>query len=361
MGKYRPIILAAQYGSLNKAASLLGYAQPSMMYIINKMEDDLGVKLFSRTKRGVTLTEAGEKLLPVMIQIEAQEDSIHNIARSFQENRLRIGAFPGMPGRWLSALLAAANGENPDVFIKLETVSSQREGLEALKKGTLHCCFSVLTEAPGMDCDRLREDPYFLVLAADHPLARREGLSLSEVAAALFIMPADDRIGLFRRDFVLLDRALDAEIHIRGNEHAEQARMIAQDIIRTASDKDGGRVLVCEFCDDLALRQENVILRKCLCFDKGGVGASDRNIIQERIGHAFLIFLDELRGITALIGSHVDELAVKNRELQTLGNILGDFSAAAAVFTADGDQHRFHKNPSFLHTKSLFACMLPLL
>ncbi len=202
MGKYRPIILAAQYGSLNKAASLLGYAQPSMMYIINKMEDDLGVKLFSRTKRGVTLTEAGEKLLPVMIQIEAQEDSIHNIARSFQENRLRIGAFPGMPGRWLSALLAAANGENPDVFIKLETVSSQREGLEALKKGTLHCCFSVLTEAPGMDCDRLREDPYFLVLAADHPLARREGLSLSEVAALLPLIPSPES---FDADTVLWD------------------------------------------------------------------------------------------------------------------------------------------------------------
>ena len=192
MGKYRPIILAAQYGSLNKAASLLGYAQPSMMYIINKMEDDLGVKLFSRTKRGVTLTEAGEKLLPVMIQIEAQEDSIHNIARSFQENRLRIGAFPGMPGRWLSALLAAANGENPDVFIKLETVSSQREGLEALKKGTLHCCFSVLTEAAEVECVRLREDPYFLVLAADHPLSRRSQVSLTEVLEQLPLIPSPE-------------------------------------------------------------------------------------------------------------------------------------------------------------------------
>jgi|GEM_PF-606930 len=192
MGKYLPIILAARYGSLNKAASLLGYAQPSMMYIINKTEDDLGVKLFYRTKRGVTLTEAGEKLLPVMVQMETQEDSIHNMARSFQENRLRIGTFPGMPGRWLSALLAAVTGENPEVLIRLETVSSLREGLEGVEHSTLHCCFSLLTEAPGASCLRLREDPYVLVLAADHPLAGEKEASLAEVLAQLPLIPSPE-------------------------------------------------------------------------------------------------------------------------------------------------------------------------
>ena len=192
MGKYLPIILAARHGSLNKAASLCGYAQPSMMYIINKLEDDLGVKLFYRSKRGVTLTEAGKKLLEVMEEIEAQEEHLRSIAQSFQETRLRIGIFPDLPGRWISGLLAAATGENPELLLKLERVSSHREGLEGVEQSTLHCCFSVLTEAPGADCVRLRDDPYFLVIAADHPLAGENKVSLDEVLAQLPLIPSPE-------------------------------------------------------------------------------------------------------------------------------------------------------------------------
>lgn len=181
MGKYLPILLAAQYGSLNKAASLLGYAQPSMMYIINKMEDELGVKLFYRTKRGVTPTPAGSKLLEVMAEIEEQEANIRHIAQSYQEDQLRIGTFPGMPGRWISGLLAAMGKEKPDTRVMLETFSRYQDGLEAVKRSTLSCSFSAIADPSGVDALPLRDDPYFLVLAADHPLARYESLSLAEV------------------------------------------------------------------------------------------------------------------------------------------------------------------------------------
>ena len=143
MGKYLPIILAARHGSLNKAASLCGYAQPSMMYIINKLEDDLGVKLFYRSKRGVTLTEAGKKLLEVMEEIEAQEERLRSMAQSFRETRLRIGTFPDLPGRWISGLLAAIRKDSPEAMVRLETTVSHRQGLEDVKNGALSCCFSI--------------------------------------------------------------------------------------------------------------------------------------------------------------------------------------------------------------------------
>ena len=189
MGKYLPIILAAQYGSLNKAASLLGYAQPSMMYIINKMEDELGVKLFYRTKRGVTLTEAGSRLLEVMVQIEAQEDSIQNIAQFFQEDRLKIGVFPGMPGRWISELLLELTQEHPDILVTLDTAASYREGLNAVVQCTMNCCFSTLIDPPGVDCVPLCEDPYSLVISASHPLAERKMVVLEEVLGEVPLIP----------------------------------------------------------------------------------------------------------------------------------------------------------------------------
>ena len=66
MGKYAPVIKTAECGSMTRAAHVLGYTQPSLGYIINNIENDLGVKLFYRDQRGVTLTETGSDLLKLM-------------------------------------------------------------------------------------------------------------------------------------------------------------------------------------------------------------------------------------------------------------------------------------------------------
>ena len=94
--------------------------------------------------------------------------------------------------------------------------------------------------------------------------------------------------------------------------------MIAQDIIRAASDEHRRGVLVGQFRNDLALRQKDVILRQSLGFGERGIRPLNRNIEQERIGHALLVLLNELGRIAALIGGQVDELSVKDRQLQPL-------------------------------------------
>ena len=76
MGKYAPVIKTAECGSMTRAAHVLGYTQPSLGYIINNIENDLGVKLFYRDQRGVTLTETGSDLLKPMRKIEAMEDEM---------------------------------------------------------------------------------------------------------------------------------------------------------------------------------------------------------------------------------------------------------------------------------------------
>ena len=52
MGKYLPVIKTAECGSMTRAAQVLGYTQPSLGYIINNIEDELGVKLFTGTSGG---------------------------------------------------------------------------------------------------------------------------------------------------------------------------------------------------------------------------------------------------------------------------------------------------------------------
>ena len=53
----------AELGSITRAASHLRVAQPALTRQVQRLEDELGVALFTRVNRGVRLTEAGQKLL----------------------------------------------------------------------------------------------------------------------------------------------------------------------------------------------------------------------------------------------------------------------------------------------------------
>ena len=192
MGKYLPIITTARCGSLNKAAGELGYTQPSLWYIINTMENDLGIKIFHRTKRGVTLTEAGSRLIDMMVQIEAQEESLRKIAQTFQENRIHLGIPANVSGPWTAELLLILKQARPDLQIRLETPARSLTGAAAVAEHSLDLCVSVLTNPAGLDCFPLFEDPYYAVVPASHPLAGQGRAVLSDILDAFPLIPSSD-------------------------------------------------------------------------------------------------------------------------------------------------------------------------
>lgn len=105
MGKFLPVIKTAECGSLNRAAQALDYTQPSLAYIINNIESDLGGKLFYRDQRGVTLTENGAKSLEIMRQIEELKQALRQTVKTGQNAVLRLGILPSTAGQWGPSIL----------------------------------------------------------------------------------------------------------------------------------------------------------------------------------------------------------------------------------------------------------------
>lgn len=212
MGKYLPILKIAQCGSFNKAAGELGYSQPNLWYIVNNLEDDLGIRLFHRSRQGATLTDAGKTLLERMARIEAQENSLYQFARTYHQNQVRVGLCPGLSGPWVAELLASLKTAHPTIHVKLEQPGTCRDGLDAVAEEGLDLCFSVLSGAPEVDALPLWEEPYELVVGADHPLARLEQASLRDVLGSYPLIPTAESFDpdgplweLFRRtEHVLL-------------------------------------------------------------------------------------------------------------------------------------------------------------
>ena len=108
MGKYLPIIVTADCGSLTRAGKLLGYAQPNMGSIVTRFENELGIKIFHRTRNGVVLTQTGEKLVTIMRQIDAMEDRLHEVAVRIRTERFRVGVFQSVATQWMPQVMPDA-------------------------------------------------------------------------------------------------------------------------------------------------------------------------------------------------------------------------------------------------------------
>lgn len=192
MGKYLPVIKTAECGSLTRAAHVLGYTQPSLGYIINNIEDELGLKLFYRDQRGVTLTEAAGPLLEIMRKIEAMEDHLRQTARASAGGLLRVGIFPSVASQWLPAILREFYERYPDSLVKLSHQFYYLNGELGVKEHSLDCAFFTGKCPPGLSAVPLYKDPYYLVVPADHPLAESDRAALSALNGADRFIPTNE-------------------------------------------------------------------------------------------------------------------------------------------------------------------------
>ena len=182
MGKYRPIIVTAECGTLTRAGKILGYTQPSLGYIISNLETELGVKIFHRDQRGVRLTEAGASIIDIMRQIEDMEDHLREVIHTSQESLLRVGIFPSVSAQWIPGIIAAFRESYPNTAIKLQHQSWYLDGELGVKEHTLECAFFTGKCPAGLESIPLHVDPYYLVVGENCDLYDREEVSLYDVA-----------------------------------------------------------------------------------------------------------------------------------------------------------------------------------
>lgn len=189
MGKYLPVIVTAECGSLTRAAQSLGYTQPSLGYIISNLEEEVGAKLFFRSQRGMKLTEAGKRLVPLMKKIDAMEAALQKEAQLSQVESLRVGAIPCVMGQWLPKVLLDFCQEHPGATVQLQQQNSDLEAEVKVKEHALDCAFFGGACPAGLESIPLYEDPYYLVVGADSPLWEEKEVSIEEAAGKYPFIP----------------------------------------------------------------------------------------------------------------------------------------------------------------------------
>ncbi|KLN62639.1 hypothetical protein WH96_01330 [Kiloniella spongiae] len=126
LSQLRAFNVVAREGSLTKAAEYLSISQPAVTAHIRALEERYELSLFRRNSRGVTLTEVGEDLLKISVQIFALEDKASELLSATKELRsgtCRIAA--GSP-YFIVPIIAAFQEKYPEVHIGLNIGNSQK-------------------------------------------------------------------------------------------------------------------------------------------------------------------------------------------------------------------------------------------
>lgn len=180
----------AEEQHVTRAAARLGVPQPTVSRTMARLEADLGVPLFARRGRGVTLTRQGRLLLGHVQRALAELQAGHaELAEDASPIRGRVAfAFlHTMGAEAVPALLRAFRAAHPDIRFTL--VQDGAAGMLArLRAGEVDMCLtSPLPDEPGINTRALRVQPLNLLVPPDHRLAHRRRARLAEVAGEDFV------------------------------------------------------------------------------------------------------------------------------------------------------------------------------
>lgn len=182
----RCVIAIAEAGSLTKAAERMGLAQPALTQTLNRLEHELGTRLFTRSRRGATLTDAGLAVIDDLRASLAYGDAATERARAIgagRAGRLTIGFVTHAVYEVLPNALRRLRAEHPQLDVVLREMSNA-EQVAALEGGRidialLHPPVSVTARVHEL---RLGEEPMIAALPAAWPLHEDGCVSLADVA-----------------------------------------------------------------------------------------------------------------------------------------------------------------------------------
>jgi DNA-binding transcriptional LysR family regulator len=183
-------MMVVEEGSFSKAAVRVYRTQPAVSIAIRRLEEEIGAPLFDRSQKTPTLTDAGELVYDYARRILALRDQAQNVVselRLVQRGRVRIGANESTSLYLLPHLILEFREQHPNVKVEIYRHVSERLPREVLDRNV---DFALLAYEP-VDSDLesfpILQDELVLVLYPDHPLAKRESLSIEQLGKESFL------------------------------------------------------------------------------------------------------------------------------------------------------------------------------
>ena len=201
-------VVVAETGSFSQTSEQLFLTQPAISKRIASLEEELGTPLFDRIGRKVSLTEAGQALLPrarnILQQVEDSRRAISNLAGHIG-GKLSIGTSHHIGLHRLPPVLRQFNKNYPEVELDIHFMDWE-EACRAVEHGDLELGIVTLPLSPSavLQVREIWPDPLSIVVGKAHPLAKQKQVTMEILSQHTAILPAT---GTYTRE--VLERAIE--------------------------------------------------------------------------------------------------------------------------------------------------------
>lgn len=187
----RYFLAVAEERHLGRAAERLHMAQPPLTRQIHALEDELGALLFTRTPKGMELTEAGQTLLdevPNLLALAQRARERTRAAGRGETGRLDVGLFGSGVLDVIPRLLARFHAERPDVQIVLHTMT-KAEQLDALRERRISVGFNRLVPPePDLVIETVLREQMRVALPEGHRLCAQASVRIPDLQGEPMIL-----------------------------------------------------------------------------------------------------------------------------------------------------------------------------
>jgi DNA-binding transcriptional LysR family regulator len=214
-----------EHASVTEAARHLGLSQPAVSKSLAALEDQLGLRLFNRTTRGLHATDEARELHAEARRVLEGFEQLGIFARNLhrlEHARLVVGVMPALSTSWLARVVTRFSEAYPDVSVVLRALGSASI-VKRVAQGELDVGVGqVRAEDPSVVKRKLSDLQLVCVVPREHPLAGNKVIVPSDLEnEPIVLLSIDDE---FRR--MLDGKLLSRGINIQSRIEATQSNMI---------------------------------------------------------------------------------------------------------------------------------------
>ncbi|MDD6435313.1 MAG: LysR family transcriptional regulator [Clostridiales bacterium] len=186
---YQVFKTVADLGSFHGAAEFLGLTPSAISHSIAAMEKELGFSVLTRSKSGIKLTNAGERLLPFVNGVLNSDESLHQAIaemNGLKQGRIKLAVFSSVCTTWLPEILNSFKSKYED--IKIDVYEGTYDDVYYwIKKGVVDFGFLSVSAAKDIPIVPLYRDPLLCVLPKGSKTSKPGEISVEEMRDYQFV------------------------------------------------------------------------------------------------------------------------------------------------------------------------------
>jgi len=216
ISKLAILLETIRVGSISKAAEELNYTQSGLTYLLNTLEEDLGIPLLKRDYKGVSFTEEGLYLEPYIRALVEKENELQEqintlLGKSYE--RIRIGTIHSIANYWLPQIIVEFKKEHPNAHIEFR-VGGGAEIPTWVKENKIDIGIADEAHSEGFDWRPIMKEQFYVAIPASwEDITPRNGaIQIDDLVGRPMLFPSANQKNAGAR--MLKDREIPNKIMV---------------------------------------------------------------------------------------------------------------------------------------------------